>query len=164
MKMAKSTTKNATQSKFDIEKISRFTREELDKITDTNADLPLCYQLGGDTYIVGKLRVNKLSDSEWRVVENDEIFDFCARKHAIFYCIAVHKHRYDLAKQIKEYDGTLNKLEVDAIHYRRRYNRAIENNDPWNEELFSNRYQDTMVRISQAKEQLKKYLNLAKYI
>ena len=163
MKMAKSTTKNA-QAKFDVEKIRRFTQQELAKLTDTPSELPFCYQLGTDV-LVGKYRVQKIDDKVWRVLDQDQqLFDFFSRKDAIYYCIALHKEKTQLANDIKDCDSLLNRLEFDASLYRLRYKKAQAKGDNWGEEFYSTRYTETMARIEQVKKEIKKNLNLAKYI
>lgn len=163
--MAKSTTKNeSAKETFDVEKIKRFTQQELDKLSTVSSDLPLCYQIGTDV-LVGKYRVVKLDEQSWRVMENSsQLFDFFNRKDAIFYCIALHKQQYKLAHNIKEADSQLNRLEFDAALYRIRYKKAIKNSDTWGEDFYSTRYQETMSRIAQTKKEIKKNLDLAKYI
>ena len=163
MKMAKSTTKNA-QAEFDVEKIQRFTQQELAKLTNTPSELPICYQLGTDV-LVGRYRVQIINDKCWRVIEQEQqLFDFFSRKDAIYYCIALHKEKTQLAKDIRECDGLLNKLEFDAALYRLRYKKAQSKGDEWGSEFYSTRYQETMNRIELAKKELTKSLNLAKYL
>jgi hypothetical protein len=163
MKMAKSTTKNAS-AEFDVEKIRRFTQQELVKLANDPTELPFCYQLGTDV-LVGRYRVHKINDDCWRVMQSDQqLFDFFARKDAIYYCIALHKEKTQLANDIRECDGLLNKLEFDAALYRLRYKKAQTKSDSWGEEFYSTRYQETMARIESTKKELKKSLNLAKYI
>jgi len=67
--MAKSTTKNKSAS-FDVEKIRRFTQDELARIADAPSELPFCYQIGTDV-LVGRYRVVKVDDKCWRVQEHD---------------------------------------------------------------------------------------------
>jgi len=161
--MAKSTTKKSS-SNFDIEKIQRFTQEELVRLADSPSDLPFCYQIGTDV-LVGHYRVLKINDQCWRVVERDQqLFDFFNRKDAIYYCIALHKQQTQLAKDIRESDGLLNKLEFEAALYRLRYKKAQQIGDSWGEDFYSTRYTETMGRIEQVKKEIKKNLNLAKYI
>jgi len=161
MKMGKSTTKNA---EFDIEKIKRFTQKEFDKLKNTDDELPFCFQIGTDV-LVGRYRVTKCDNGLWRVLEDDqEIFDFFTRKDAIFYCIAMHKQKLQLAYEIKEGDSLLNRLEFDASLYRVRFKKALEKGDDWGTELYSNRYTETMRRIEETKKEIKKNLELAKYI
>ena len=163
MKMAKSTTKN-DQAKFNVEKIQRFTQQELAKLTNTPSELPFCYQLGTDV-LVGRYRVQKINDHCWRVMEgNNQLFDFFNRKDAIYYCIALHKEKLQLAKDIQQCDSLLNRLEFDAALYRLRYKKAQAKDDSWAEEYYSARYTETMDRIEQTKKELTKSLNLAKYI
>jgi len=165
MKMAKFTTKSVSDKEaFDIEKIKRFTAQELDKLAANSGDLPLCYQLGTDV-LVGRYRVIKINEQSWRVVEDGlQLFDFFNRKDAIFYCIALHKQQYRLAQDIRECDSLLSRLEFDAALYRIRYKKAIKNADLWGEEFYSTRYEETMAKIARAKQELTKSLNLAKYI
>jgi len=161
--MAKSTTKNKSTS-FDVEKIRRFTQDELTRIADAPSELPFCYQIGTDV-LVGRYRVVKVDDKCWRVQEHDQVlFDFFNRKDAIFYCIALHKEKLQLAQDIRDCDSLLNRLEFDAALYRLRYKKAQETGDLWGEEFYSTRYQETQHRIETAKKEIKKNLDLAKYI
>jgi hypothetical protein len=163
MKMAKSTTKKLSVE-IDVEKIRRFTENELSRLV--NQSLPFCYQIGSNLLIVGnKYKIQKFNDKCWQVTENDQqIFDFFTRKDAIFYCIAMHKKDYVLAKEIKEGDDLLSRLDFEAILYRHRFKKAKEANDDWDLQLYSSKYTETMSRIEQTKQQLKKSQNLAKYI
>ena len=161
MKMAKSITKNA---EFDVEKIQRFTQQELARLTDTPSELPFCYQLGTDV-LVGRYKVVKVDDRCWRVMLDDQqLFDFFNRKDAIYYCIALHKEKLQLAKDIQQCDSLLNRLEFDAALYRLRYKKAQQIQDSWGEEFYSARYTQTMDRIEQTKKEIRKNLDLAKYI
>lgn len=162
--MAKSTTKNASNESFDVEKIRRFTQKELENLNSASSELPVCYQIGTDV-LVGKYRVSKIDEMLWRVFEREQqLFDFFNRKDAIFYCIALHKQKYQLANNIKECDSLLSRLEFDAALYRIRYKKAQQKGDVWGEEFYSMRYEDTMAKIARAKQEIKKNLNLAKYI
>lgn len=159
--MAKSTTKNEP-AEFDLEKIKRFTEQELAKLAD--AEMPFCYQMGTDV-LVGRSKVVKLNDKCWSVYTNQQhIFDFFNRKDAIFYCIAVHQKQYKLAQSIKTADDTLNKLEFEASLYRHRYKKANEKQDAWGAEYYSTKYQETIHKLGHIKKELQKSLNLAKYI
>ena len=159
--MAKSTTQSSL-SEFDLEKIRRFTEQELAKLA--NSELPFCYQIGTDV-LVGRSKVVKINDKCWSVyVENQHIFDFFSRKDAIFYCIAVHRKQYQLANDIKTADDALNKLEFEASLYRHRYKKANEKQDTWGSEYYSTKYQETVHKLNRVKKELQKSLNLAKYI
>ena len=163
MKPVKSTTKN-TSAEFDVEKIRRFTQTELSNLTQTSNELPFCYQIGSDV-LVGKYRVVKINDKCWRVMDhNEQIFDFFSRKDAIFYCIALHKQKLQLANDIKDNDSLLNRLEFDAAIYRLRYKKAQAKGDSWGEEYYSTRYLEVMQRIDTTKKEIRKNLDLAKYI
>ena len=163
MKMAKSTTKNAA-AEFDVEKIRRFTQDELAKLADNPTELPFCYQLGTDV-LVGRYRVHKINAECWRVMQAEQqLFDFFNRKDAIYYCIALHKEKTQLANDIRDCDSLLNRLEFDASLYRLRYKKAQAKGDSWGQEFYSTRYTETMDRIGQVKKEIQKNLNLAKYI
>lgn len=139
---------------FDIEKIRRFTQDELAKLADST--LPFCYQLGADTVVVGHSKIVKINNNCWKVT-NPKVDpkEFCLRKSAIFYCIALHTNRFIDAAEIYSADSLLNTLEFDAILYRQRYKSAMQRNDTWNIVLFSDRYTETMLRIAQTKKRLK---------
>jgi hypothetical protein len=119
----------------------------------------------GVDVLVGNYKVVKINDQCWRVLEHSQqIFDFFSRKDAIYYCIALHKKQLQLAKDIKDTDALLNKLEFEAALYRIRYKKAQKIADSWGEEYYSNRYTETQHRIEQVKKEITKNLNLAKYI
>ena len=161
MTKAKSTIKNESVE-FDVEKIRRFTETELDKLA--NGPLPFCYQ-SSDGLIVGKYKITKLDEKAWSVSLNkQQIFDFFTRKDAIFYCIAMHKQNIKLANDIKTNDDLLGKLEFEAVLYRHRYKVAKEKADSWSMEFYSNKYLIVMARIAHVKKELKKSIDLAKYI
>ena len=163
MKMAKSTIKNAPVE-FDVEKIQRFTQQELARLTNIPSELPFCYQLGTDV-LVGRYKVVKINDHCWRVIQDhQQLFDFFNRKDAIYYCIALHKEKLQLAQDIQHCDSLLNRLEFDAALYRLRYKKAQKIQDSWGEEFYSARYTETMDRIEQTKKEIRKNLDLAKYI
>jgi hypothetical protein len=163
MNKAKSSIKNES-IEFDVEKIRRFTQQELERLSDHSQELPFCYQIGTDV-LVGRNRVVKINDRCWRVYENGQQgFDFFTRKDAIFYCIALHKNQTKLAKEIYEKDNLLNRLEFDAALFRHRYKKADAKKDDWGMELYSNKYLETMRRIEQTKQELKKSINSTKYI
>ena len=160
--MANSTTRKFNE--FDLEKIRRFTENELVRISGSSRELPFCYQIGSDV-LVGNYKVVKIDTKCWRVVDREvNVFDFFSRKDAIFYCIALHQKENTLANSIKDADTQLGRLETDAIQYRAGYKRAVEKGDGFKEDYYSSRYTDTMDRLEKVKKELKKTLNLAKYI
>ena len=161
--MVKSTTKNKLVE-FDIEKIRRFTQNELSNLAQSDSELPFCYQLGTDI-LVGNNKVVKINDKTWRVMEEgQQVFEFFNRKDAIFYCIALHKKQIQLAREIRDNDSLLNKLEFEATLYRLRYKKAYEKQDDWGAEYYSNKYEETQYRLDHVKKELQKSINLAKYI
>ena len=163
MKKAKSITRKKPVE-FDLDKIRRFTESELARISGGPNELPFCYQIGSDI-LIGKNKVIKISDKCWRVTDcGVAMFDFFSRKDAIFYCIAMHQKEHILANEIKNSDALLGKLEFDAMQYRAGYKNAIEKGDGFREDYYSARYTDTMDRLEEVKKELKKTLNLAKYI
>jgi hypothetical protein len=76
----------------------------------------------------------------------------------------LYKQQTHLAREIRDNDSLLNKLEFDASLYRLRYKKAQEKGDTWGEEYYSVRYTETQHKIEQVKKEIKKNLNLAKYI
>jgi hypothetical protein len=159
--MGKSTTKKEL-TEFDIEKIKRFTHDQLEEYK--KSDIPFCYQVGNDV-LVGRCRVVKIDKSTWRVFDNGvQVFDFFKRKDAIFYCIALHQNNHILAQEIKNMDEKLNRLEFEAIMLRKHYKSAKERNDAWKVDMYSAKYIDVMHRLDQVKKDLEKSIDLAKYI
>lgn len=157
--------KSTPPQKFEIEieKIRRFATEELAKME--NGPLPICYQIGADTLIVGKHKIHRIDDKCWRLDSgiNHQPYDFFMRKSAIFYCIAIHKKKHIIAADIQAADALINKLEFDAILYRHLFKRAIATNDSWNEEFYSSKYNETMFRLAIPKQQLRQSFALINF-
>lgn len=146
--------KESGKIEVDVEKIRRFTTIELAKLA--SGPLPFCYQLGADVLMVGNSKITKTGEKCWNVMHiSDDTGDFFLRKAAIFYCIALHKKNFTLAREIHADDTLLNDLEFDAILYRYRYNVALKRDDVFNIGLFSDRYSETMMRINQTKSRLR---------
>ena len=162
--MAKSITQKSSTEQFDIEKIKRFTQEELKNLAQVPSELPFCYQIGKDL-LVGNYRINYINNDCWRVMHVDsQLFDFFNRKDAIYYCVALHKDQHNLAKDIRDCDALLNKLEFEAQLYRIRYKKAKKAQDSWGQEFATTKYKDIMLRIDLAREEIKKNIDIAKYI
>ena len=163
-KMAKSTTPNSADNHFALDKIRRFAHSELHDLLQTPSSLPLCYQSGSDVW-VAKYHIHKISDRCWQVqCQKQDIFDFFVRQNAIFYCIAMYKNHLQTAAAIQKYDRQLNCLEFEAILYRKRYNTACQASDNWAVGFYSVQYEETQHRISQIKKQLRKTLQMTKYM
>lgn len=163
MKKVKSTTKKEL-SDFDLDKIKRFTQQEINNLSNSKRELPFCFQIGSDI-LVGDKTVKKIDDSIWQVTFNQHIIkEFYTRKYAIFYAIALYKNDQQLAGQISDADATINRLEFDAIIYRSRYKSALEKNDDLKADVYSSRYLITMDRLELVKKELQNSLKLAKYI
>ena len=155
MNMAQFTTKKEL-SKFDIEKVRNFTRIELGKYISN--DLPFCYQID-DVIIIGISKVDKIHDWCWRVFdENLHGYDFYLRKAAIFYCIATNTNDSQTAKQIKEVDAQMGRMEADIQLCRYRYKNAVTTNDSWDADLYSNKYSNISAQLDITKKELKKIL------
>ena len=119
---------------FDLEKIRRFTEQELAKLSQSS--FPFCYQIG-TTVRVGNSFVIKKSDKCWQVREGKtETFEFLSRKDAIYYCIALHKNKHELAKEIKQKITAVAKkqgIPEDVFASKKQINQLIS----WNWKLTS---------------------------
>jgi len=163
MKKGKSITKKQL-NEFDLDKIKRFTEQEIINLSKFNNELPFCYQVGTDI-LVGDKKVKKIDKDIWYVIERQNIIkEFYSRKYAIFYSIALYKNNHELADRILDADRTINRLEFDAIIYRSRYKSAVDRNDIVMEDVYSSRYLDTMDKLEIVKKEIKNSLELAKYI
>ena len=150
------------QLEVNLAKIKRFANVELARLA--KCALPFCYQVGTTTLIVGRYRVVKLNEEQWKVDSEFGTQEFYYRKHAILYCIALHTGQNRKAMQIIRQDQELNKLESDAVVFRYQYRVATNRNDEWKLSLYSTRYEETMHKIELVKEDLAEIQNLAKYL
>ncbi len=154
---------NTKKELVDIEKIRKFTADELALLSKSG--MPLCYQVGANTLFVGRFKVVKINEKCWSVIENNtEIGEFFMRKNAIVYCIALHINKFADAHAIRKIDTGIGNLDFDAILYRYRYKTALSSKDEWKASLFSDRYTETMLQMTQLKEDLKKLIIFGKYI
>jgi hypothetical protein len=151
------------QTDFDLEKIKRFTVNELNRLS--SEQIPFCYQLGSDTIVINNYKIVKIDSHCWRVYSCDQVvFDFFSRRYAIFYCVAAHERDYSLTARLKNSDSVLGNLEYDAQVCRYRFKQANDSSDEWNIELYGNKYSELQLRIERIKKELKKSVDLTKYI
>ena len=150
------------QTELNLAKIARFATVELARLA--KSALPFCYQLGPSVLIVGRYRVIKVDDSHWTVESEYGTQEFYYRKHAIFYCVALHTNHAIEAQRIVKQDEQLHRLESDAVVFRYQYKSANDRNDEWKSSLFSIRYEETMYKIALTKQDLAENQNLAKYL
>ena len=117
-------------------------------------------------YQVGRFKVSRLRSGQWSVQNeyNELINNFTSRRSAILYSVLYQIGRFAASKEILQCDQTVGKLEADMAHYAHSIKRATERNDYVTVDVVSARYYDTQHKLSQARNDLEKSLNQAKYV
>jgi len=143
---------------FGLEKLSEWTRKELEELQRTSKS-PICIQLANGDYIVGTYKVKKISTVCWNV----EGIEFADKRSAIFYCALTHLGKYADANELRDVDWHVGKLDYDKALFRVRLDEAHLLGDQFKIDLYSSRFEDAKSRLAQAKRELEKIISRAKY-
>lgn len=155
--------KSSQTVELDIEKIRQFTKQELSRLTKEKQ--PLAYKISDTQYNVGRFKVRKVDDVYWKVLDNQKfIHNFCSLRSAIFYCVAAHVGKMDLADSIRKADSEVDKVETQVFQYNAQLNVAKRKGDGFKEDLIQARLQESTLLLSEANKVLEKSLRAAKYI
>ncbi len=143
--------------------IARWTQREL-KTLANKSRLPICWPLPGGGYMIGRDRIVPES-GYWRRLDvglsRKQLF--AERQSAIFYSLCNHMGEKRIADDIVKYDYEVRVLRNDVAHYHASLERSIRNKDCFRINVWSARYDDAKLYLSEAERLLKKSVQAAKY-
>jgi hypothetical protein len=114
---------------------------------------------------VGKYKI-KFENLVWNVYnEFDEVDNsFTSKKSATVYSLLTHTGRHNQARNLWLQDMKLSKLEQDKINYTYNKTHAIKRKDMFTVDVITARLTDNAIMLENAKIDLEKTLNQAKYL
>lgn len=149
-----------------VQYVSDWQRKELINMSmaQTADSLPICIPVGRDRYVVGSYGLQRQA-ALWQVTKADQIEPvyFSTRSTALLYLLCVQTRHKNLAKEIQQYDTAIIKLREDYDLYTNRLQKARKKKDYWRVDHLVNRSSDIECKLNEAKNQLRKSIDLAKY-
>lgn len=167
--------KFTTESKLIVEqavvkavaKIKSWTKKELQALLSTQIrsnQKPLIVPIADNLMIVGNYAIQQIK-GQWHMIYryNDVEMQFANQQAAIFYAICSQSKRYVIADQLLKYDQEINRLIVEVERLKYRLSQAEKKKNFHNRDLYSSRYQESLVQLRSRRHLLEKTLKLAKY-
>jgi hypothetical protein len=114
---------------------------------------------------VGKHAVKNIS-AMWHVynVFGELVESFTCKQSAVTYSILDQTCRYNMARELRQQDTWISKLEQDQTNYIRRRARALRDNDGLTADMLEARITESNSLLALARLDLEKTLNKAKYL
>lgn len=152
-----------------VEYVKLWKRQELINIVTnppkTNS-LPVCIPIKKDTYVIGNQGLTK-SDNVWHLTEANtkKSHLFVHRSSAVVYAICTQIGKPKLAQEILNHNQDLIRLQtkLNEFKYLQDKARRRKDKDYWRLDYYNIMLESVEFDIVDAKIQLEKSLNLAKY-
>lgn len=147
-------------TEYGFDRVSEWTKKELADLQALSKE-PICLELSNGDYIVATYKITKLAPGlGWKV---DDLL-FTSKTSAIYYATMLHLCKMDEAHKLLTVDSRVAVLESEKSFFRTRLDQAHLQNDEFKIGLFTSRYIETKNNLVQAKKELSKIINIAKYI
>ena len=148
-----------------VQYVQRWQRSELSKLLLQNkTPVPVCVEINPNTYIIGRYAIKKLNNLWYSLDSRDESEQkFNSKLSAVLHALCDLRGRKELANEILEYDNRVMKLSTDLAIYKHRRLSSIRKKNFWRSDYFQIREDSTNYQLEEAKKQLQKSINLAKY-
>lgn len=152
-----------------VEYVDQWKRKELFSfaINPPKSDtIPVCIPIGKNTYVIGSFGLKK-NDTVWTVTSADRRvnYNFMTRSSAVVYSICVQTGRKKLAQDILDRNNDLFRLQNRLVEFQYLQAKAQKKKDKdyWRLDYYTIMAESAEFAIIDAKNQLEKSLNLAKY-
>jgi len=181
--MAKSPTRKKRKAKIDsetadqinqaietaVDYVNKWKRKELINIVtspDKSAGLPVCVPIKKNAYIIGKHGLTK-DDNIWRLTEanTNQSHLFVYRSSAVVYSICTQTGKPKLAQDILKCNQDIIRLQTRLEEFKYLSDKAKRKKDKdyWRLDYYTIMTESAEFDIIDAKNQLEKSINLAKY-
>ena len=161
--MAKLHTQNESvlskMTKYGFDRVSEWTKKELAELQSLSKT-PICLELSNGDYIVATYKVIKIVGIGWGI---DDLL-FTNKASAIFYAALTHLNKLEEARELLAADARVALLDEQKNFFRIRVDQAHEQQDEFKIGLYSSRYTEVKNNLVQAKKELNKLVEHAKYI
>lgn len=177
--MAKRSTRKKSVKRFPQEKIEEI-KQGIDQAVDyikewkrtqllslagkSSTKIPVCIPVKKNTYIMGRHGLTKRGQF-WEVYDSSDESTkiFSCRPSAVVYSLSTQTKRYKLAKEVAERDERIINIRSRIDLFRARKESARKKQDYWRYDYFDILCNSEEYHLEDAKNQLGKSLNLAKY-
>jgi len=151
-----------------VDYIKDWTQSELTSFVTKNTlskKKPLIAKIKKDGYLIGNYIVYKKS-YQWKAVSlfSEIEYNFLNKLSAILFAIYKQTNKTSLADYILIHDQEVNRLAIKTEQYQLRFKQAIKKKNNHKIDLFSVRYRESLLKLDESKNRLKKILSSAKYI
>lgn len=148
-----------------VQYVRQWQRDELARLLlKTKTQTPVCVKIDSNTYIVGRYAIKKQNNIWYSMDSRDETeYQFNSKLSAVLHALCDIKGRNELAKEILEYDNRVLKLSNDLEIYKHRRRTSYLKKNYWRSDYFKIREDSAKYQLVEAKKQLQKSIELAKY-
>ena len=166
MKTDKSSTKRKLGEKLvnlAMAKVDAWTIKELVNLGH-NLDYPICLQVTDKEFWVGTHKIFHIGPNHWRVEHNDKlVHDFYNQQAAVFYAVYYKCKMYKTADALLWSDQAVVRADTEYKIYASKLADKNKKIDEFKHQLWTTRLEIAQTELEQAKKDLKKNLDLAKY-
>lgn len=146
-----------------VEYIGSWKRRELEALaTQGKTAIPICIPISKTAFVVGKYGVKK-ADRTWTVSNGSDQYEFSSRLTALLYALCKQTNYKKVATDILTHDTIVIKLvdQLNILTYHKQI--AKRKKDYWRYDHYYIMISDVEMRLAEAKNQLEKSIDLAKY-
>jgi len=178
--MAKSSTKRKQRIKPDptqveqvkqgvvnaVQYITHWQRQELISLSMNQkpGSLPVCIPVGKEAYVVGNYGLRRIG-KVWQVTSTrtENKLHFSKRSTALIYLLCSQTKYPKLAAEILQQESTIIKLLEELDHFNYSLDKSKRKRDWWRVDHFTNLASNVEFKLLEARNQLEKSVDLAKY-
>lgn len=148
-----------------VEYVKNWKRKELVNFAFTKTNkIPVVIPIDKDAYIIGRFGLKK-ENGTWKLSDiiEDQHFNFSKRSSAVLYAVCSQMGQHKIANEIQLYDSDVLRIAHQLEIFNYKLQRAIQKKDSWRTDYFRILSSRANFRLQDAKNQLEKTTNLAKY-
>jgi hypothetical protein len=143
---------------YGLQRVKDWTKKELEDLQRTSKT-PICIALENGGYLVATKRVEKVSNTCWKV----ELLEFIDKRSAIFYCALNYLQMFRDAAELFAVDQKVGRYEMDKNLFRVKLDKAHVDQDQFKIDLYGSRYEEAKRQLVGARQDLEKIIAKAKY-
>ncbi len=164
MKTANSSTKNEL-GKFlvdlALDKINHWANKELTNLK-YDKEFPICVSMSSKEWAIGNYNIEQVGQHSWKVSQDKQtVHVFYSKQAAMFYPVFTIMQYYKTADNLLRTDQEVAKLSDEMLFYSSKL--AKRSTDSFKQQLWEAKYINAKAKYKNAKLDLEKTLNSAKY-
>ena len=127
--------------------------------------IPVCIPITKTDYVIGQYGLKRVPNKYWQIHNSitGKEDRFVNRTSAVVYCICEQTGKPKLAKEVLEYNSQLLRMYSRLEEFKYLQDRACKKKDYWRVDYYTIMAESAEFAIHDAKNQLEKSINLAKY-